>query len=52
MSESMRLLVQKDSLGCLSKCIDTQIGETIPATVARISSQLKKLHSEQKAASQ
>lgn len=47
LSEAERLLVQKDSLDCVKKCVEDQIFTAIPATVRAVTAELKKLSAQQ-----
>uniref|UniRef100_A0A5K3F7X4 Protein FAM136A n=1 Tax=Mesocestoides corti TaxID=53468 RepID=A0A5K3F7X4_MESCO len=46
-TDSQRMLVQKESLACSTQCVDEQLLSAIPATMGRISTQLEKLRKEQ-----
>lgn len=41
------MLVQKDTLVCVNKCVEEQISTAIPATMRAVSAQLKKISAEQ-----
>ncbi|KAM3186254.1 hypothetical protein ACTXT7_004711 [Hymenolepis weldensis] len=47
LSEAQRMLVQKDTLVCVNKCIEEQISTAIPASIRAVSASLKKISAEQ-----
>ncbi|KAH9286769.1 Uncharacterized protein ECG_01830 [Echinococcus granulosus] len=47
LTEAQRILVQKETLVCVNKCVEEQITNAIPATVRLVSAQLQKLRAEQ-----
>eukprot|EP00108_Taenia_solium_P012092 TsM_000878000 transcript=TsM_000878000 gene=TsM_000878000 len=47
LTEAQRILVQKETLVCVNKCVEEQITNAIPATVRLVSTQLQKLRAEQ-----
>ncbi|KAM7540083.1 hypothetical protein Aperf_G00000021683 [Anoplocephala perfoliata] len=47
LSEAQRMLLQKDTLVCVNKCVEEQISTAIPATMRAVSAQLKKISAEQ-----
>ncbi|VDL32367.1 unnamed protein product [Hymenolepis diminuta] len=47
LSEAQRMVVQKDTLVCVNKCIEEQISTAIPASIRAVSASLKKISAEQ-----